>query len=221
MKLLVLPALLGGALLLAACDATGDDGALVGTWSGEHTFVVDTVIAEANIHVTADYVARYTFAIDQNGQLVRSSIEKVNTGTFRIQEPRPDGYPERNDVWEEDFRYRFDGVGTFVDPVMELDFPVAEELEVFPSDLWTFDVTGDRASLNGVRILNGYAYPAWIVQDPETEGLEFFEFVIEPREMEFSMTRISDDPYVPVSGRVAEDDGGEMRAFDRLQRSEQ
>lgn len=229
--------LLVGALVLSACDANGDEGELAGTWVGEHTYKVDTVYAEANLHVIADYTARYEFQTDQNGELVRTTLRKYRTGSIQYREPRPDVYVDTTRAWDDQQQYRFDGVGTFVDPTLGFDFPRAEELEVFQAGQWTFDVVADRARLPNTFIQNGFGYPAWIVQDwqPGEEAacrridrgtaspadfdlcqLEYFEFFLSPGESEFVMRRENDTAYEPTPAFVAPDGG-----FDRLQRSEQ
>lgn len=167
--LLFLPALVLG---LAACDAAGTDGeATSGVWSGTAEFQVDTLLADQNFRVVTDYETRYEFELTQDEDgLVIGFLNQYNTGTFTLREPRDvDGQTvvERTFTWDDDLVQSWPVYGTFARPTLELDLPEAEEAEVFPKDLWTFTVVGDRARLEATKILHGYTFPVFENDDSE------------------------------------------------------
>lgn len=163
---------LAPALLLAACDAGGSEvGATSGVWSGTAEFVVDTLMAGQNFRVITDYETRYEFELteDEDG-LVLGFLNQYNTGTFTLREPRDAGGPqviERTVTWDGELIRSYPVYGTYDRPTLELDLPEAELIGVFPKDLWTFTVVGDRARLEATRILHGYTFPVFEDQDGE------------------------------------------------------
>lgn len=184
--LLVLPLV----ALLAACDASGGSGDdSTGVWSGTAEFQVDTLLSDQNFRVITDYETRYEFELaqDENG-LILGYLNQYNTGTFTLREPRDigeeQGVRETTVEWDGQLVQSWPVYGTFDDPILELDLPQAETAGVFPKDLWTFTVVGDRARLEATRILHGYTFP--VFEDNESE----FTVVLSPTNSdEFSLRR--------------------------------
>ena len=184
-------ALLLAALGLAACDAAGgpDGGASTGVWSGTAQFEVDSVYADQNFRVITDYETRYEFALEENEDgLVIGFLNQYNTGTFMLREPRDQGdgpgVREVTITWDDELVQSWPVYGTFVRPILELDLPEAEEAQVFPKDLWTFTVVGDRARLDATKILHGYQFPVFENNDSE------YTIVLSPtKSHEFSLRR--------------------------------
>lgn len=183
-------ALLFAVLGLAACDAGGDgQGATTGVWSGTAQFQVDSVFADQNFHVVTDYETRYEFELaeDENG-LVVGRLSQYNTGTFLIREPRDQGegpdIQELTVTWDDDLVQSWPVYGTYVRPTLEVDLPEAEAAGVFPKDLWTFTVVGDRARIDATKILHGYQFPVFENNDAT------YTVVLSPEKSdEFSLRR--------------------------------
>lgn len=171
------------ALSLAACDAGLSGSAASGIWAGTAQFQVDTLMADQNFRVITDYETRYEFELteDENG-LVIGFLNQYNTGTFLLREPRDGGtgpaVQEQTIEWSDDLIQSWPVYGTFVRPTLELDLPEAEEANVFPADLWTFTVVGDRARLEATRISHGYSFPVFEDNDAD------FTVVLSPTEEE-------------------------------------
>jgi len=169
-SLLFLPALLLG---LAGCDAASSSGteATSGIWAGTAEFKVDTLLADQNFRVVTDYETRYEFELTQDEDgLVIGFLNQYNTGSFTLREPRDSGgqtVVERTFTWDNDLVQSWPVYGTFARPTLELDLPEAEADDVFPKDLWTFTVVGDRARLEATRILHGYTFLVFEDNDSE------------------------------------------------------
>ncbi|WP_412061989.1 hypothetical protein [Rubrivirga sp. IMCC45206] len=185
-----LPALVLAAIALSACDAGGSDlGATSGLWAGTASFEVDTLMQDQNFRVVGDYDTRYEFDLteDEDG-LVLGFMNIYNTGTLTVREPRNVGGTqtviEHEVVWDDDLIHSWPVYGTYGRPTLEVDLPEAEAANVFPKDLWTFTVTGDRARLQDKRILHGYTFAVFEDYDsPHT-------FALSPsNEDEFRMER--------------------------------
>jgi len=153
--------------LLAACDASnGSGGASTGIWAGTAEFRVDTLLADQNFRVITDYETRYEFELaeDENG-LILGHLNQYNTGMFTLREPRDldgeQGVHETVIEWDGQQVKSWPVYGTFADPILELDLPQAEADDVFPKDLWTFTVVGNRARLEATKILHGYTFPVF------------------------------------------------------------
>ena len=150
---------------LSACDAGGgaDGSATSGVWAGTAEFQLDSLLADQNFRIITDYETRYEFELteDENG-LILGYLNQYNTGTFTLREPRDgtDGQAvvERTFEWDGDLIQTWPVYGTFYRPTLELDLPQAESADVFPEDLWTFTVVGDRARLEATQILHGYTF---------------------------------------------------------------
>lgn len=192
MPALRIAAVLLAVLGLAACDsASGPDaGATSGVWSGTAEFKVDTVFADQNFRVITDYETRYEFEVEQDADgLVIGFLNQYNTGTFMLREPRGDGADgpavrEFTRTWDDELVQTWPVYGTFVRPTLELDLPEAEQAGVFPKDMWTFTVVGDRARLDATRIDHGYSFRAFENYDAE------YTIVLSPgQDQEFSMRR--------------------------------
>lgn len=160
----VLPALLVAALALSACDAGGSEiGATSGTWAGTATFEVDTLMQEQNFRVFGTYDTRYEFDLveDEDG-LVLGYVNIYNDGSLTVREPRAVGGSqtvlEREIVWDDELVQSWPVYGTYGRPTLEVDLPEAEAAGVFPADIWTFTVTGDRARLAETSIQHGYSF---------------------------------------------------------------
>lgn len=182
--------LLFAALGLVACDAGADDGsATSGVWSGTAQFQVDSIYADQNFRVITDYETRYEFDIAQDPDgLVIGTLNQYNTGTFLLREPRDQGdgpaVREVTITWDGDLVQSWPVYGTFARPVLELDLPEAEAAQVFPKDLWTFTVVGDRARLDATKILHGYQFPVFENNDA------LYTVVLSPnQDQEFSLRR--------------------------------
>ncbi len=178
------------ALGLAACDsAEPDTGATSGVWSGTAHFEVDSVYADQNFRVITDYDTRYEFAIEEDEDgLVIGFLNQYNTGTFMLREPRAqDDGPAVREVtiaWDNELVQSWPVYGTFVRPTLELDLPEAEEAQVFPKDLWTFTVVGDRARLDATQIYHGYRFPVFENNDAN------YTIILSPdKNDEFSLRR--------------------------------
>ena len=188
-------ALLAATVLLglSACDAGAggpDGGATSGIWAGTAEFKVDTLMTEQNFRVVTDYETRYEFELseDEDG-LVLGYLNEYNTGTFMLREPRNEGgeqtVVERTITWDDELVQSWPVYGTFSRPTLELDLPEAERARVFPKDLWTFTVVGDRARLEATRILHGYTFSVFENDDRP------FTIVLSPSNNdEFSVERI-------------------------------
>lgn len=148
---------------LSACDASGPDiGVTSGVWVGTAEFKVDTLMADQNFRVVSDYETRYEFELaeDEDG-LVLGFVNIYNTGTLRVREPRDAGgqtIAERSVEWDDELVESWPVYGTYVRPMLEVDLPEAESADVFPKDLWTFVVTGDRARLSNTSVVHGYSF---------------------------------------------------------------
>lgn len=185
--------LLAAAVLLglSACDSSSiGNSATSGVWAGTAEFKLDTLLADQNFRVITDYVTRYEFEIneDEDG-LVLGYLRQYNTGTFVLREPRDDDQGnqvilERKADWDDTLIQTWPVYGTFARPTLELDLPQAEELEVFPEDLWTFTVVGDIARLASTRILHGYTYSVF-----ENQGNNFTVTLSPSDQDEFSLRR--------------------------------
>lgn len=190
MSPLRLLAVLGLAVTLTACDSAGSGAdATSGTWAGTARFEIDTVYVNKNFRVITDYEARYEFDISQDEDgLVLGTLKQYNTGTFILREPRDQGEgPTIREVtleWDDELVQEWPVYGTFVRPELELDLPEAEALDVFPKDLWTFTVVGDRARLNATRIDHGYRFPVF-----EDDDVEYTIILSPTKNQEFSMRR--------------------------------
>ena len=178
------------AVALSACNAGGaDEGATSGVWVGTAQFKVDTLLAGQNFRVITDYETRYEFEISEDADgLVIGFLNEYNTGTFTLREPRDLGagptVEEVTVTWDGELRESWPVYGTFDRPVLELDLPEAEADDVFPKDLWTFTVVGDRARLEATRIVHGYEF------DVFEDGDAPYTVVLSPTNQdEFSMER--------------------------------
>ncbi len=175
---------------LSACGAGGpDNGATSGVWAGTAEFKIDTLLTGQNFRVITDYETRYEFELSQDEDgLILGFLNQYNTGTFTLREPREEGGTqtviERTATWDDELVQSWPVYGTFDRPELELDLPEAEESGVFPKDLWTFTVVGDRARLEATKILHGYTFA--VFEDYDSE----FTVVLSPsNEDDFSIRR--------------------------------
>ena len=176
---------------LSACDSSGSStSATSGVWAGTAEFQIDTLMAGQNFRVLTDYETRYEFELteDEDG-LVLGYLYQYNTGTFTLREPRDDEEGnqtiiERTAIWDDDLVQTWPVYGTYGRPTLELDLPQAEELGIFPKDLWTFTVVGDRARLEATQIIHGYTFE--VFEDYESD----FTITLSPSNQdEFSLRR--------------------------------
>ncbi|WP_412069983.1 hypothetical protein [Rubrivirga sp. IMCC43871] len=159
-----LAALVFAAFALSACDAGGSElGATTGMWAGTVTFEVDTLMQEQNFRVIGTYETRYEFDLveDEDG-LVLGYVNIYNDGSLLVREPRDingsQTVLERQIMWDDELVQSWPVYGTYGRPTLEVDLPEAEAAGVFPPDIWTFTVTGNRARLTETRILHGYSF---------------------------------------------------------------
>ncbi|MEL6613072.1 MAG: hypothetical protein AAFQ53_13315 [Bacteroidota bacterium] len=205
------------AAFFAGCDAFGSSDDVAGYWEGTSEFKVDTVVADFNARITADYTMTFGFDVVHDDGLVTGRITAMREGYLVFREA---GFPA------DTFRFQSglitndnEAFGTYVNPVLEFDVPDGP----YEEDMWTFDVVGSSAeTTNFIRHLWSF--------DPENapEGV-FYDFGIRSKEA-FRMRR-KDRPEVEGEGEVpqtkAELQGSRVSAAlramlpERLQRSEQ
>lgn len=201
----------------AGCDAFGSDDDVAGYWEGTSEFKVDTVVADFNARITADYRMHFAFDIVHDDGLVTGRITATREGYLVFREA---GFPA------DTFRF-VDGLitndneafGTYVDPVLEFDVPDGP----YEADMWTFDVVGSRAETsNFIRHL-------WAFDPVNAPEDVLYEFGIRSDEP-FMMNR-KDRPQPEGEGEIPETKGelqgsrvsAALRSIlpERLQRSEQ
>lgn len=167
--------LLAACASLTACDFAAGDG-VSGRWSGQAEFVADTILAEHNVRIRAEYETTFTFRLVDDEGLITGQVEARTAGYRIVQEA---GQPADT--------LRFDGegplvnevFGTFIDPTLEMDVPEGP----YEANLWTFEVTGRRADLDKF-ILHVHTIP---LSDGTT-----FEFPLESDDR-FDMQRVADE----------------------------
>lgn len=134
---LVLSALLASAALLAACDLAGSDGT-TGRWVGTAQFTADTILADHNVRITADYETEFTFRITDDDGLVTGQLTARTSGYRAVREA---GQPPDTLWYDASAPVVNEVFGTYLDPTLEVDVPDGP----YEENLWTFEVSGGRA----------------------------------------------------------------------------
>lgn len=176
-------ALAGPLVALAACDAatdTGGGGDFAGAWEGSLRYELDTLFVDQNLRITADYTTRYRFDLQQDEELVWGDLTEYRTGTYHLREA---GRRDTTYTWEDEPVLSFPVYGTYERPTLELDSPEAEEAQIFPANLWTFNVVGGTARMEDVFIEHIYHHVVHEGGDVE------FEYALAPDE-HFEMRRV-------------------------------
>ena len=126
---------------------------------------------------------------EEIAEAVREAVESGAEEVDCVLEPRDDEdgnqtIIERTAIWDDDLVQTWPVYGTYGRPTLELDLPQAEELGIFPKDLWTFTVVGDRARLEATQIIHGYTFE--VFEDYESD----FTITLSPSNQdEFSLRR--------------------------------
>ena len=184
-----LAVVLGGVLALAACDSApeGDSERVSGVWEGTLAFRADTVLADENYRIQADYDVDVRFDLVHDDGLAWGVVSAAFDGYLIAREA---GMPADT--------FRFDpstpmvdaAFGTFVRPELEIDVPWGP----YDEDLWTFDKVGSRLDLENT-VYNLWTFPLRNVADPGE--FEFQLAMDDDGDVRFSRT--SDDPVLPDS----------------------
>lgn len=131
---------LGAFSLLAACDSVNTDN-LSGVWVGTATFTADSILADQNLRIQADYTASFTFRITDDGGLITGTLDAAFNGTRTTTEA---GQPSQTLTFDPTTPFTDEFFGTYIKPVLEMD--VAGER--YEENLWTFDISGSGADLD-------------------------------------------------------------------------
>jgi|GEM_PF-2986395 len=183
-----LAVVLGGVLALAACDSApeGDSERVAGVWEGTIDFRADTVLADANYRIEADYDVAVRFDLVHDDGLTWGTVSAAFDGYLIAREA---GMPADT--------FRFDpsvpmvdaAFGTFIRPELEIDVPWGP----YDEDLWTFDKVASRLDLQNT-VYNLWVFPLRNVANPDTLR---YELGMDGTDVRFSRT--SDDPVLPDS----------------------
>jgi len=134
---LTLLVLLGSAAVIGACDFANGDGT-TGRWVGTAEFVADTILADHNARITAEYETEFTFRLTDDEGLVTGQLTARTTG-YRIVREAGGTADTLRFVDEEPLVH--DVFGTYLPPTLEVDVPGGP----YQENIWTFEVTGRRA----------------------------------------------------------------------------
>ena len=168
-----------GLVSLSACDSGADSDDITGTWSTTLNYQVDSLLADQNYRVVADYTATYTFELlNEDGLIygrVTSSLDGTMTGREAGREPVVYTFSPEASV----ANYVF---GTYDDPVLELDVPWGP----YENDLWTFEKIGGRAELDG-NVVHQWTFDTRYTTEPGD-----FTFVLDGKEKDRTEIRRTD-----------------------------
>lgn len=145
-----LPALLPAAwivalatLPLAACDASGEDGdadRVTGVWEATVPFRADTVLADENYRVRADYAVHLRFDVAHDDGLAWGTVTARLDGRVVAREA---GTVADTFYLDPDEPIVSQFYGTYSRPTLELDVPFGP----YDEDLWTFEKVASRLDL--------------------------------------------------------------------------
>lgn len=177
---------LAGLFTLSACDFAGSGDDITGTWSTTINYTADTLLADKNYRIVADYSTTYTFELINDDGLIYGRITSSVDGTISGQEPGSAPVVVSMDPSESITDYLF---GTYNDPVLELDVLS----EAYAENLWTFEKVGGRAELMGKVVHQWTFSPVYAAPGP-------FSFTIDGDEKETTTIRREnrDAPDVPA-----------------------
>ena len=133
---------IAGLISLSACDTGSGSDDITGTWSTTVNYTADTLLANQNYRVVADYSTTYTFELLNEDGLIYGRITSSVDGTISGQDAGSDPVVITMDPTDSVTDYLF---GTYDDPALEFD--VLSEL--YAENLWTFEKVGGRAELQG------------------------------------------------------------------------
>lgn len=131
-----------GLLSLSACDSGSGSDDITGIWSTTIHYTADTLLADQNYRIVADYTTTYTFELLNEDGLIYGRITSALDGTMSGQEAgrEPVVYTLTPEASRSDYLF-----GTYDDPTLELDVPWGS----YQDNLWTFEKIGGRAELEG------------------------------------------------------------------------
>ncbi|GAB5537369.1 MAG: hypothetical protein Rubg2KO_36180 [Rubricoccaceae bacterium] len=139
-----------GLLSLSACDSGSGSDAITGTWSTTVDYKADTLLANQNFRIVADYSTTYTFDLLNEDGLIYGRITSSVEGTMTGQEAGGAPIVISMDSTSSATDYLF---GTYDDPALELDVLS----EAYATNLWTFEKVGGRAELAG-QVVHQWAF---------------------------------------------------------------
>lgn len=184
-----------GLLTLSACDSGSSSDDITGTWSTTINYTADTLLAEQNYRIVADYTTTYTFELLNEDGLIYGRITSALDGTMMGQEAgrEPVVYTLTPENSRTDYLF-----GTYNDPALELDVPWG----TYENDLWTFEKIGGRAVLEG-RVVHEWGFESLYTAEPGD-----FSFVVEGDEKaETTIRRESTDaPSLPTPDSIVPQD---------------
>ncbi len=184
---------LAGLFALTACDSAvtvdgqdlDDTDRVTGVWLGTSHFVADTVIADYNYRVKADYVVDFRFDVLHDDGLAWGTVTATFDGTLIAREA---GRPADTLAMNGSQTLVSDVFGTYIRPEMELDVPFGPYTE----DLWTFDKVASRMDLHGL-IEHTWRFPRFNVAQPDT-----FDYVLPMIDAPMTIARQGNEtPNVP------------------------
>lgn len=183
-----LAAVLVGAFGLAACDSApeGDSERVGGVWETTIPFRVDTVLADENYRIQADYDVDVRFDLVHDDGLTWGTVSAAFDGYLIAREA---GMPADTFRFNPATRMVDAAFGTFVRPELEIDVPWGP----YDQDLWTFDKVASRLDLQNT-VYNLWSFPLRNVSEPGE-----FEFQLGMSDAEIRFSRTGDDPVLPDS----------------------
>jgi len=131
-----------GLISLSACDSGSGSDDITGTWSTTINYTADTLLANQNYRIVADYSTTYTFELLNEDGLIYGRITSSVDGTMTGREAGSEPLVITMDPTESTTDYLF---GTYDDPNLEMDVLS----DAYAENLWTFEKIGGRAELLG------------------------------------------------------------------------
>ena len=147
-----------GLISLSACDSGSGSDDITGTWSTTINYSADTLLADQNYRIVADYSTTYTFELLNEDGLIYGRITSSVDGTMTGREAgrAPVVYTLSPEASTTDYVF-----GTYDDPDLELDVPWGSYAE----NLWTFKKVGGRAELAG-RVVHEWTFESHFTASP-------------------------------------------------------